>query len=713
MSGARERRRGSFAQVWSVVRPHQRFLWLSLALLLVNAAARLAQPWLVKTAIDQNLVGGSLDGFYRIIGALAGIAVVEWFARRYQMLALERAGQDALLGLRRRVFSHLQRLPMSFFDRTPTGRLVGRATTDVEALQEIFSSGVVTVLGDLVFLVAAVAILLTLDVHLTLAALCIVPVFLGVTAFVRRYARAAYSELRNRISQMNADLHEQVSGMPIVQLFGQERASAARFAESNDGVRDSQLRSVFWESILSAVTEMLGSFTTALILWFGGTAVLGGEAGLTLGTLYAFVDYMQRMFVPLNDLTMKYTVLQSALVAGDRIFGLLDEPIETPDPVSPRRATGSGRVEFDRVTFGYETGRPVLVDFDLTVEPGEKVAIVGATGAGKTTILSILTRLYDIQSGSIRIDGVDVREMARADLRRQVGVVAQDVFLFRGSILDNVRLGHPEVSATDAIAAANELHLEEVVARFPGGYREPVAERGRNLSAGEQQLIAFARMLVVAPKVLALDEATSNVDSHTEQLLQDAVHRLMAGRDVDRHRTPARDRSRRRPDRRPRTGTHRRAGHTRGAGGARRCLCPDDHRRRRAVAAVVSGGLWISARHRGSRAGRPPVPVASRRARASRTRTPPLGSTLRCGASGGNRPHKGATAARGVPAIAGAGDRPRRRRARGTAGNRRDGARVAPRPASGRRVAPCRAPASRPPRRTNHSRTATTPPARS
>lgn len=526
-------------RVWSFVRPHQRWLWLSFGLLLVSSATRLLNPWLVKTAIDEHLVGGVLDGFFVLVAAIFGVGVLEWCCRHVQMRALERAGQDALLDLRRAVFAHLQRLPMRFFDRTPVGRLVGRATTDVESLQELFSSGVVTVLGDLVFLVAAIVIMFSLSVPLTLASLVVVPVFVGVTLWVRRKVRAAYGVLRARISQMNAELHEQVSGMAIVQLFGQEARSASRFDAIIGGVLGAQLRTVRWESVLSAVTEMLGSFTTALILYVGGRLALesagvpladADAAGLTLGTLYAFVEYMQRMFGPLSDLSMKYTVLQNATIASERIFTLLDEHAEDPDPSSPRRVTGGGRVEFRDVTFGYDPEQPVLREFSLVVEPGEVIAVVGATGAGKTTLLNVLTRLYEIQSGAVLLDGVDVREMERADLRRQVGVVAQDVFLFRGTILDNLELGCPDASDADAIRAAGALGLDDVVKRFPGGYREPVAERGRNLSAGEKQLIAFARMMLLQPKVLVLDEATSNVDAHTEHLLQQAVGRLMHGR---------------------------------------------------------------------------------------------------------------------------------------------------------------------------------------
>jgi ABC-type multidrug transport system fused ATPase/permease subunit len=311
-------------------------------------------------------------------------------------------------------------------------------------------------------------------------------------------------------------------------MFAQEENRVAAFAEINDGLRDSQLRSVWWESTLSAATEMLSAFTTALILYYGG--ILQMDDAIKLGTLVAFVDYMGRFFIPLNDLSLKYTVMQNAMVASDRIFDLLDETAEEPDPSSPAQPAGDGHIEFRDVTFGYSDDLPVLSNLSFEARSGERIALVGATGAGKTTILSLLTRLYELQSGQILLDGVDIRQFARSDLRRRIGVVPQDVFMFQGTVLDNIRLGHPGIADADAIRAADELHLDDVVRRFPLGYHEPIAERGKNLSAGEKQLIAFARMLVVAPCVLALDEATSNVDSHTEHLLQGAVHRVMAGR---------------------------------------------------------------------------------------------------------------------------------------------------------------------------------------
>ena len=530
-----------FRRLWRQLGRHRRLIWVALALLLVASACRLTVPWLVRTAIDLHLVPGRLEGFHLLLGALAGVALLEFAVRRWQMFVVDLAGQNGLFDLRQRVFAHLQRLPASFFDRTPIGKLVGRVTTDVEALQEMFSQGVVTILNDLLLVGATLAILLAMSWKLTLVCLVIVPALLAVTFFVRIRVRAAYVKMRSRTSRVNAYLHEQISGMPVVQMFTREERSMAGFQEINGELRDAQLATVRWESCLSAAMEMLGNFTVALIAFFGGRAVIGGlgpaavgdtlYGGLSLGTLFAFVMYMQRFFQPLNELSMKYTVMQNAMTASDRIFSLLDQggvPVEPDEPFSPERT--DGRIEFRRVSFGYDPARPVLREIGFTLEPGERVAIVGATGAGKTTLLKLLTRLYELEQGEILLDGVDVRRLALQDLRRRVGVVTQDVFLFEGDILSNIRLGLEEIGEEEARAAADRLHLDRVVSRFPGGYRERVQERGKNLSAGEKQLISFARVLARQPAVLALDEATSNVDSATEHLLQEAVHQLMLGR---------------------------------------------------------------------------------------------------------------------------------------------------------------------------------------
>ena len=524
-------------RLWPFVRPHAHLLWIGLACLLLLSACRLAMPWLVKVAIDDHLALGDLEGYFPLLLAFLGVGLANGVLRRAQHIAMETGGQNALLDLRLAIFRHLQQLPASFFDRTSTGRLVGRVTTDVEALQELFASGVVTIVGDLIFLIATLVILFALHVKLALVSLIVVPILLIVTLFIRMKVRTAYITMRAKLSEMNGFLHERISGMNVVQMFNRESATLGEYSGITTGVRDAQLKTVWWETSLSTSVELLSSLTGALILWYGGGLIAenwrtdGIQGGLTLGVLFAFIDYMQKFFHPLNELSLKYTVMQNAMTASRRIFDLLDveERLpEQPTVVDPGEVVGE--ITFENVSFGYNPEVLVLKNLSFSVAPGEKVALVGATGAGKTTVLKLLTRLYDPTNGRILLDGVDIRDYALRDLRKRVGLVPQDVFLFEGDILENIRLGHPEVSKAQAIEAASRLHLDEIVARFPAGWHEPIRERGRNLSSGEKQLISFARVLAASPRVLVLDEATSNVDSHTEHLLQEAVHDIMEGR---------------------------------------------------------------------------------------------------------------------------------------------------------------------------------------
>lgn len=535
----RDRRVAS--RLWSFMRPHRRLIGTGLTLLLITSACRLLAPYLVKVAIDDHITPRKLEGFSDLMVIFVSVLLAELFLRRWQMYTVDKAGQNALLDLRLALFGHMQKLSMRFFDRNKTGVLVGRVTTDIEALQELFSSGVVTILGDAVFLVATLGILFWQNWELTLVSLVIVPFLLITTTMVRRRVRSAYETMRSQISKMNGFLHENVTGMSLVQIFRREDLARSEFEPINDSVQSSQLKAMTLESILSAVVELLGSLTTALILWYGGGIVietLGGRSatsefgsGLTLGALFLFVDYMQKFFRPLSDLSQKYTVLQNALTAGDRVFSLMDEDDLVPEPTGAAQLPPTrGEIEFKDVTFRYDEGEPALKEISWALKQGESLAIVGDTGAGKTTVLKLLTRLYHLEKGGILLDGLDIREYPSRELRRRVGVVPQDVFLFNGTILENIRLGHPEISKERARATADRLHLDQLFNRFPLGYDQIVTERGKNLSSGEKQLISFARVLATEPEILVLDEATSNVDPHSEALLQEAVGALMEGR---------------------------------------------------------------------------------------------------------------------------------------------------------------------------------------
>lgn len=537
------------------VRPHQRWIWISFVLLVLASISGLALPYLQGRAIDDFIATGATEGMIHLLVLFVVFAVFEFMIKGLQTYTLDRAGQDALVDLRVSIFAHLQRLSSRFYDRTPTGRLIGRVTTDVEALAELFSQGVVTILGDFVMLAGTVAILLWMDWQLALASFAVVPILMYVTMKARFRVRGAYTAMISRRSRLYAFLHEQVQGMPLVQLFAREDDSAKGFREINGDLRDAQIDSVWWESLLSAVTELIESLTKALLLWAGGVVIAGAmlpdgalsPGGLTIGALFTFYGMLERFFRPLVDLSQKYTVMQNAMTAADRIFALLDTDDSVPEPASPVPLDHCrGALAFEDVVFGYDPELPVLKGVSFRIEPGERVAVVGATGSGKSTLLRLLSRLYDVQSGRVTVDGVDVRDYALASLRGNIGVVTQDVFLFEGDVLENLQLGGA-IEESSALEAGKALGLDKIVARFPGGYHEPVRERGRNLSAGEAQLISFARVLARAPAVLALDEATSNVDTETEDLLQGAVrtltegrtamiiaHRLSTIRDVDR-----------------------------------------------------------------------------------------------------------------------------------------------------------------------------------
>ncbi|MGH7839591.1 MAG: ABC transporter ATP-binding protein, partial [Candidatus Binataceae bacterium] len=411
----------------------------------------------------------------------------------------------------------------------PTGRLVSRMTTDIDAVNEMFGSGSLTLLMDFLTLAGIIAIMLAFNVRLALWSLCGVPPLLLVINFFRVRMRRVFGEIRERLAALNAYLSEALSGMAVIQLFTRERESRREFRELNQKNRDSQRISNIYDGAMFSSVEALSSITVAMILWAGGDDVI--HRLITIGTLYAFIDYAQRFFMPLRDVSSKYTTLQSALAAVERIEGLMAIPESIASPPVPRRITRTlGAIAFEHVSFEYRRGEPVLRDLSFRVEPGQKVAIVGPTGSGKTTIIKLLNRFYDVTSGRILVDGGDVREWDLRLLRRTIGLVQQDVFLFAGDLLDNVRLSRTDLTESqvrDALARAQALRFVE---RLPDGLHEEIHERGANLSAGQRQLLSFARALAYDPRILVMDEATSSVDSETERLVQIALRRLLAER---------------------------------------------------------------------------------------------------------------------------------------------------------------------------------------
>jgi ATP-binding cassette subfamily B protein len=451
---------------------------------------------------------------------------------------MQMVGQRAMYDLRVDLFRHLHRLPVQFFDRNPVGRLLTRVTTDVDVLNEMFTSGVVAIFGDFFSLLFIVIVMLQMDWKLALVTFAVLPFIMIATMLFRRVVRECYRRQRVAIARINAHLAEHITGMNVVQLFNREKKSFQEFDHINTAHKIAYLDSVFAHSMFYPAVEILSSVAIALIIWYGGRQVLGEM--LTIGILVAFIQYAQRFFRPIQDLSEKYNILQSAMASSERIFKLLDTPVTIESPIEPREAqkdaaaeparAEAGRIEFRNVWFAYEKENWVLKDVQLTVKPGETVAVVGHTGAGKTTLTSLLLRFYDVQRGEILVDGRDVRKWDLQALRRRFGVVLQDPYLFSGTIESNIRLGTDTVTREDVEDAIEEVNLNEFIRSLPQGHQEEVRERGSSLSVGQKQLISFARALAHDPGILILDEATSSVDTETEFRIRDALGRMIEGR---------------------------------------------------------------------------------------------------------------------------------------------------------------------------------------
>ncbi|HEV8385860.1 MAG TPA: ABC transporter ATP-binding protein, partial [Candidatus Acidoferrales bacterium] len=521
------------------LRPYKWRVIFALALVAAVTPLELASPYLFKVGLDRYIVPAADHQIDRaaaasgllIVAALYLTVLIVSFAVQYvQVRVMQRVGQETMYDLRGEIFAHLQRLPLAFYDRTPVGRMVTRVTTDVDALNELFAAGVVTMLNDIVLLVGMAVWLFIWDWRLALAALSVLPFILLVTFVFRNIVREANRRIRTAIARINSFLQEHISGMSVVQLFNRERKAQEQFAQRN---RDHML--AYKDAILAfalfyPAVELLSVAAIAAILWFGGLRVLGG--GLTVGVLFAFIQYAQRFFRPIQDLSEKFNVMQTAMASSERIFKLLDEPVSSISPADalpfdqPR-----GEIEFRNVWFAYRSdGQPkdedwVLRDISFRVRPGESAALVGHTGAGKTTVISLLLRFYDIQRGQILLDGRDIREYALGDLRRHFGIVLQDPFLFSGTLETNVRLSTPEIDRGGVEAALREVGLAEFVSSLQQGVDTQVTERGATFSVGQRQLISFARALAHNPRFMILDEATSSVDTKTELLIRGALDR--------------------------------------------------------------------------------------------------------------------------------------------------------------------------------------------
>lgn len=510
------------------LRPYRGAVAASFLLILAMAALDLAGPYLTKVAIDRHISRGDGAGLLRV-ASLWLLALLAAFAVRFgQVYLLQMTGQRIVFDLRREIFGHLQRLHLAYFDRNPVGRLMTRVTSDVDAVNELFTSGVVTVFGDLFTLCGIMGVMLVMNWRLALTTFAVIPLFFLVTNWFRRGARESFRETRKWVAQINAFLQENLTGMAVVQLFRREERNLRAFADINRKHADANVRAIFYYSVFYPAIDLLAAVAIALILLYGGAKVVTGT--LTLGALVAFVQYSERFWRPISDLSEKFNIVQAALASSERIFLLLDTPpqvVGRPDPV--RLPEVRGRVSFEDVSFAYRDEEWVLKDVAFAVEPGRSLALVGATGAGKTSIISLLARFYDVGRGRITLDGVDIRGLDPQQLRSSLALVLQDVHLFSGTIASNIRLGSP-ISEETVQQAARAVHAHRFIEALPQGYETEVKERGATLSVGQKQLLSFARALAHDPRILVLDEATSSVDTETEQLIQEALKVLLRGR---------------------------------------------------------------------------------------------------------------------------------------------------------------------------------------
>ena len=514
-------------RLWEFVRPHRRVFWAALLLSPVNQVFSLVQPYLLKVGIDRYVSSADLNGLHRL-GLFFVAAVVGEFASFYgQQYLTMVVAQRSLADLRVTLFARLLRFPMRFFDRTPVGKVVSRVTTDVDVLNEMFAAGAMTIVLDALKLVGIVAFMMWINARLAIASLVLLPIMVVGIDYFRRMARRTYREIRERIARINGYLQEAISGIAVIQLSAREARAFGEFDELNGAHRDANHLSNKLEAALFSLVESVSTVSIAVMLWRGGTLARVGLA--ELGTVVAFIQYIQQFFVPIRDFSAKYAVMQSSMTAAERLFALIDVEPE-PVPAAPRvPAVARGAIVFDHVWFAYRGEDWVLRDVSFTIAPGEHVAIVGATGSGKTTTIKLLSHLYDPQRGRILVDGIDVREWDPTALRQRIAVVLQDVFLFSGTVAENVTLGRPDIPRADVEAAARHVNADGFI-RAMGGYDARIRERGSNLSGGQRQLLAFARALAHAPSVLVLDEATSSVDPDTEWLVQDALQKLLAER---------------------------------------------------------------------------------------------------------------------------------------------------------------------------------------
>jgi ATP-binding cassette subfamily B protein len=517
------------------LKPYRWRVFFAVFITIVVSALGPLRPFLIKMAIDDKIQHNDFHGLVGIVALIVASIVVQSVVQYGQTIVTQWIGQQTVYDLRLQLFRHLHTLSMRFFDKNPVGRLVTRLTNDIEVLSDLFSSGIVMIVADVFVIFWIFVFMFATSWKLSLVVLTVFPLLLIATAIFRRKARESYREVRALVAKLNSFLNEHFSGMITVQLFGRESKTLREFEKINRAAADANIKSVFYYAVFYPGVELLSSIAVALMIWYGGSLVMGRSMGmndyLTIGTLIAFYQYTEQFFRPIRDLADKYNILQSAMAASERIFKLLDTEESLPAPPDSVPLTGmQGSLEFKNVWFAYNDEDYVLKDISFSVAPGQTVALVGATGAGKSSITNLLTRLYEFQRGEIRVDGINIRDLDPQELRRRVAIVLQDVFLFSTDIATNISLGNEGISEEEVVRAAGIVGATRFIDRLPQGFHSQVKERGAILSVGEKQLISFARALAYDPTILILDEATSSIDTESEQMIQQAIDKLLVGR---------------------------------------------------------------------------------------------------------------------------------------------------------------------------------------
>jgi ATP-binding cassette subfamily B protein len=512
------------------LKPYIPPLAVTLVIVLFVAGLQVAGPLIVREAIDSQIKLGRTDRLPELVAIYVGVLVAIFVLEFIQTLLMTFVGQRVMMDLRIQLFGHIQKMAIAFFDRNPVGRLVTRLTNDISTLDQMLSFGVVETLTSFLVLFAIIGVLLLLDVQLALIMLLFVPLLIAAVRHFAFAQREAFRAQRTWLSRINAYLNEIITGMTVVQLFNRQKRNFSNFDDRNKGLLATNLRVTFYYAIFEPTVILFNAVTTGVLIWYGGGRVI--DETLTLGTLVAFLQYMQRFYWPIRDLSERYTTIQQAMASSERIFAVLDEPEEVTDaPDAIDLAEIQGKIEFDHVWFAYDADNWVLRDVSFTIEPGDKVAIVGATGAGKSTMMSLLNRFYDVQKGEIRVDGVPIGRLRQRQLRRQVGLVLQDPFIFTDTVEQNIRMRDESIDLDEVKAAAKLVGADTFIDRMPDGYESLLAERGANLSTGQKQLIALARVAAFNPQiVLVLDEATASIDPETEATLQHSIREVMRGR---------------------------------------------------------------------------------------------------------------------------------------------------------------------------------------